>query len=437
MTVSRSTFSFLAIVLVYASLSQCAAQEGAAVPKGSTPAPPAAVGATDLQTAVTATKKEDQDIGNAVALLQDITKYTSAIKNITVPAMRSTAPDLEDLQNLQAIVIGIQRAKLVERASTAKGLLESEGSTSDDAKRNAACAPLPQDPTGQPREVTSAVANCTRVEKDAQARFNDLGTALGTLTETVATIPAFVKKIDSTQDKLKPFSKLTTKKDGTSIDPDSTTLLQVLPNGLPALRQVLERCVGNRAAWDGMKTSLGTTTDKDALTKLEASITATNTAFETLQNTINELLPKLEKWFQSIQSAELAAAKTLDGQISEVQSDPAKNSATAVGAVREQGDTLASAQAVVDAWPPLVGFLADGEPSDFKLPTTKQRFEDLKKETNVLRGSVARMHDALAVPPAPCWTTHFACDLPTRSFPTCSSVPPRISSTIWRKSFPA
>src|SRR5260370_10243245 len=68
----------------------------------------------------------------------------------------------------------------------------------------------------------------------------------------------------------------------------------------------------------------------------------------------------------------------LYGMISDVQTDPAKNSANALGSIRQQSDSLGSAQCLADGWPPSVGCLTDGEPTNFKLSTTRSDFEDLQ-----------------------------------------------------------
>ena len=72
------------------------------------------------------------------------------------------------------------------------------------------------------------------------------------------------------------------------------------------------------------------------------------------------------------------------------------HSAVALGDVRDETDTLAAVQSIVDACPPLVGFLVDGQPKGFSLGTTRKNLEDLQKWTNTLRASISRVHDALA-----------------------------------------
>lgn len=383
--------AFLTIVLVSACVPWSPAQEGSppAVSEGSAAAPPP-VDRKQLQAAVRAAQQEEQDAGNAATLLQDASKYTNAIKNITIPAMRSTTPGVEDLQNLQAIVTAIQRAKLVAGLTRYKSLLEPK-SGSDDEKRKTACGALPQDTSGQPKDVSDAVASCSKAESDGAARSAELDTALKDLTAALGMIPSFVKdQVNSLQEKIKSFSKLTS---GT---PDSQVILQVLPSGLPALRQVLESQAGYKSSWEGMKTALGSSSGTESTASLDASVKEADDAFNNLKTTTEGILPKLAGWFVAVRDGAQAAAKDLDGMISDVQSDPAKNSAKALSSVRENSEILGSVQSVVDGWSPLVGFLTDGEPQEFSLRTTKANFEELQKSANILRGSISRVHDALA-----------------------------------------
>ena len=115
-----------------------------------------------------------------------------------------------------------------------------------------------------------------------------------------------------------------------------------------------------------------------------------------LQATIDSIKTNLAAWFALISGQLTADSQTLDGKISPLIADPAKNSADALGVVRDKTDTLAAAQSVADAWPPLVGFLVEGQPSGFSLGTARKNFEELQTWTNTLRASISRVHDALA-----------------------------------------
>jgi hypothetical protein len=398
MSVRGLPFSFLTVVLVAVSFSLCPAQQAAST--GTTPSTPPspavvtppAVDSTQLQAATAASKKVEQDVGDAARLLQDATKYTNAIKSITGPLTRSTSPSLEDLQNLQAIVAAIQRLKLVAGLTTARTLLDSKsGSDSDEAKRITACSALPKETIGELRDVSDARAGCTKAERNAAARLGDLDQALGDLPGALNTIPRFVKdQVGSLQVKIKPFSKLT------SNTPESSIILQVLPSGLAGLKQVLEEQAGYRSAWDAMKTVLGSSpVPGSSATSADASVKETDKAFEDLKVTTDGILLKLDAWFVAIRNGAHAAAEDVNRMIPDVETDPAKNSANALGTVRRQSDFLASVQSVVDAWPPLVGFLADGEPTGFNLKTTRNDFEEMQKWTNVLRSAISRVNDAL------------------------------------------
>ena len=198
--------------------------------------------------------------------------------------------------------------------------------------------------------------------------------------------------------------------------PSPTVLLQVLPKGLPALQQVLVSIGEYKAAWDAMKptvesssagktpapsvagASAPATSDKDkkdASSAKNASPDA-DVELQKLQDDIDGVQTNLAAWFAALSGQLQADSQKLDAEIPAVASDPAKNGAAALGDVRDETDTLAADQSIVDAWPPLVGFLADGQPSGFSLGTTRKNFEDLQKWTNILRASISRVHDALA-----------------------------------------
>jgi hypothetical protein len=197
--------------------------------------------------------------------------------------------------------------------------------------------------------------------------------------------------------------------------PSPTVLLQVLPKGLPALQQVLVSIGEYKTAWDAMKptvesTSAGktpapsaagassATSDKDKKDVSPAKNAAPDADAELkkLQDDIDAIKTNLAAWFAAISGQLQADSQKLDAEISGVTSDPAKNSAAALGDVRDETNTLAAVQSVVDAWPPLVGFLVDGQPSGFSLGTTRKNYEQLQTWTNTLRASISRVHDALA-----------------------------------------
>ena len=240
--------------------------------------------------------------------------------------------------------------------------------------------------------MTDALAKCSKAAKDASDKVTALNGALTTLQTNLGTISPYVgDQVTKLQNTLKTFSKLTT---GT---PDVSTILEILPSGISNLKQVLQSKDQYQTSWGGMKAGLGqlsiTASSKNA--SGQAAVDP-DTALTSLQTTIDGIVPNLHTWFTAISSEMQASAKALDSTISDVLSDPAKNSASALGGARTKSEEISSAQSVVDAWPPLVGFLVDGQPDAFHLKTTKSDVEDLQKWVSVAQGSVARVHDALA-----------------------------------------
>jgi hypothetical protein len=259
----------------------------------------------------------------------------------------------------------------------AKKPLDATSSSSDEGVRKAKCQALPQDTSSSP-DAAAAAAACAKTEKDAAAASADLGKAATSLTAALATVGPYVKDlVKAEQGKLTALTKLPAKAS------DIDMLLQTLPKGLPVLKEVISNRAAYQASWDAMKAALGSAPDTDA-------------AFSDCKTATNGIVSDLDAWFTAIRDSVQAAAKDLDGKIPDVESDPAKNSADALGAVRKQSDRLGSVQSVIDAWQPLVGFLTTGDPDGFNLATVKSDVEDLQKWTSTLRSAVSRTQDALS-----------------------------------------
>jgi hypothetical protein len=242
--------------------------------------------------------------------------------------------------------------------------------------------------------VTDAIAKCKKAEKNAKAKSDAIDAALSGLQTSLGTISPYVgDQVAALQDKLKRFSD--TKLTGDS--PDVSTILDVLPTNLPVLKQVLQSKEQYQTTWNNTKTLLSqlkiTAGMKDAAGQ---AATDPDKAFSDLQDKVNRILPNLGTWFKAIADKMKAEAQSFDDMISLVLADPAKNSASALYAVRTQGEDISAAQAVVDAWPPLVGFLVNRQPDAFVLKTAQAALEDLQKSVNIARGAVSRIHDALA-----------------------------------------
>jgi hypothetical protein len=319
----------------------------------------------------------------------DADKYQKSIAAITMPTAKSTQPSLDDLQQLQTTVEAISRSNLIGKLTDEKTDIATIEKT-----RSADCTSLSQPSGGAQRDVTDAQSKCAKAEKATKDTSDAIDAALSGLQTSLGSISPYVgDQVTALQNKLKPF--LDTKLTGSN--PDVATIVGVLPAALPILKQVLQSKDQYQTTWNSTKALLSqlkvTAGSKDA-----AGLAATDpdTAFNDLQSKVAGILSNLDTWFNAITAQMKAEASSFDNMISGVLGDPAKNSAAALDAVRKQGEDISAAQAVVDAWPPLVGFLVDRQPDTFILKTTKADLEDLKKWTNVARGAVSRVHDALA-----------------------------------------
>jgi hypothetical protein len=332
--------------------------------------------------------KVEAAVAAAASLLADADKYQKTINAITMPAAKSTQPSLDDLQQLQTTVEAISRSNLIGMLSDAKTNIASSEKT-----RSSSCPPS-QPSSGPQQDVTDATAKCTKAGKDVKDKSDAIDAAVSGLQTSLGSISPYVgDQVTALQNKLKRFSdtKLTVG------SPDVSTILDVLPTNLPVLKQVLQIKDQYQITWNSTKALLSqlkvTAGAKNAAGQ---AATDPDDAFKSLQKAVDGILPNLDAWFNAITAQMKAEATSFDNMISGVLGDPARNSAAALDAVRKQGEDISSAQSVVDAWPPLVGFLVDRQPDTFVLKTTKADLEDLKKWTNVARGAVSRVHDALA-----------------------------------------
>ncbi len=332
--------------------------------------------------------KVEAAVAAAAPLLADADKYQKTIAGITMPVTKSANPALDDLQQLQTTVEAISRSKLIDNLTNKKADL-----TATESARSSDCSPS-QLPPNQQQDVTDAIAKCKKAEKDAKATSDAIDAALSGLQTSLGTISPYVgDQVTALQDKLKRFSD--TKLTGDS--PDVSTILDVLPTNLPVLKQVLQSKDQYQTTWNSTKKVLSDL--KIAAGAKNATSDAAkdpDAEFQKLKDKVDAILPSLDAWFKAIADKMQAEATSFDNLISGVLGDPAKNSPTALDAVRKQGEDISSAQAVADAWPPLVGFLVDGQPDAFHLKTTKGDLEAMQKWVNVARGAVSRVHDALA-----------------------------------------
>ena len=360
----------LAIVLVAWIVFRCPAQQPASTP------PP--VDNSVVEAAAAATNQVVRDIAKADAFVGDAAKATAAIKQITSPLVKPATTSLDDIRTLQTIVAAVQHASLQTSLTDAKKPLDATSTSSDEGVRKTKCQALPQDSSGSPGAATAAAA-CTKTEKDAAAKPADLDKAATDLSAALATIAPYLKdQVKVEQGKLAALTKLTT-----VAAPDSDGILQTLPKGLAALKEVIANRAAYQSSWDAMKAALVSAPDTD-------------TAFGDCKTATDGIVSKLDGWFGAIRDGVQAAAKDLDGKIPDVQSDPAKNSADALSAVRKRSDLIGSVQSALDAWQPLAGSLTNGDPAGFNLGAVKTDVEDLRKWTDTLRSAVSRVQDALS-----------------------------------------
>ena len=323
-------------------------------------------------------------------------KYQKAINAISGPAARSSQLPSDDVGNLLAVLQSIQTNDLLNSLNGDSSSL-AETSTAV-AALSQACDPknLQQPSTGPQQDVTNAAEKCALVQKDAADKLSSLSAAQGGLTSALSTVPTYMaKQFDDLLDKLAIFSdRSLIGANGATLPsaPDASLLLQVLPKGLPALRDVVDNAQQIGSAWKSMQPVLSSLPDSAK----KADAKDPGAELKNLQATIDGIKLKLASWLSTVAQRVTADAKSLEGQTSDVLLDPAKNSAAALGEVREKTSTLSAAQAVVDAVPPLIGFLEDGKPQGFALKTVTDNQDDLQKRTNVLRASISRVHDALA-----------------------------------------
>lgn len=373
------------------------------------------------QKAITAINSAASPVSKASDAITKAGTYTKSIQDITGSTAKSTQSVTDNLQTLKATIDAIDQNKVLNALSTALKDLDPKQTGAESAV-NDACDPaqLKQPSSGDQPDVTNALAKCTTAQKDAATTLAAVTPALTGLQTAMQSIsPYLAKQFDDLADKLKPFTdaKLISS-DPTAAPagaPAPAVLLQVLPKGLPALKQALDSLGEYKSTWNSMKSvvqspnvgkapadatgasgsSAAGPAAKDA-TPAKSDALDADAELKKLQTTVDSIETNLAAWFAVISTQLQTDTQTLDGKIAPVAADPAKNSADALGVVRDKTDTLASVQSIGDAWPPLVGFLVDGQPPGFGLSTTKKNLADLQTWTNVLRASISRVHDALA-----------------------------------------
>jgi hypothetical protein len=334
----------------------------------------------------TASGNVEQAVASAVAAVEKSDSYKKSITAIT-QANRNNPPVLEDVQSIEAMMSGV--SDVMGALNTAKTALDPDGSL--ESSRRTACSSLPQSSSSDP-DVTDAIAKCARAQKKAADTYSAVNSAISDLQSALQAIYTYVStQIGSLNIKLKPLLDLP----GATPDADhADQLLTTLANSFSALRQAMQIQEQGRlqTAWTAISSVL-----KQLKISAPTSAAASPSAddqLKALTDSTDRILPKVHLWFTAITQTLLHAAKTLDGMIPDVENDPAKNSAAALGAIRDQSDTLARVQTILDGWPLLAAYLTDGQPADFNLRTTKNDFQNLQSAVLSLKSAVVRLSDA-------------------------------------------
>jgi len=348
--------------------------------------PPSAEDAKKLtESATSAADKVEDAVSSSHKWGGQAAPYQKIIDSITAPDAQSQTP-LDDLKSIDKAVTAIKQVDLITALNNA-----SQAISSAETARKSACDALPKDSTGLP-EVSNAQTRCTAAERHATEESTAIGDAQKNLQAALKGIPPYV---------VVQVQALTTKLD-TKLKPEATApdLINKLPLAMPVLRQALEDRDAYQDTWKHIASILaklkftsssdGSTTDDGDASK------SVQDALDVLKTAEDGSLKNFNGWFKTLGDYAKTSARSLDVTISDVETDPAKNSAAALGAVRDQSDGISGLQSVVDTWPFLASHLVDRQPPDFDLKATKLQFEDLQKAVNSLRGAVSRLHDALA-----------------------------------------
>lgn len=349
-----------------------------------------------------AAKAVEDAVASAKQLAALANKYQKSITDITGADTKSKTPPPENLQAIQATVQAILQqgqGGLLTGLATIRKALDSTSNGSAEANRSSLCKALDDaaaSSNSTQQDAQDAHTACVQAGQDAADQGTALGTALSGLQSAVQGIYSYFRNQANAlgnEDNFKSVSQLAVNE----AKPDAGTLIHVLQKGLLALKNEIESERQYKSTWDATR-PLVQTLLKDAPPgdTPKTGPADVDKAFSDLDATVDGVKPKLSTWFATIEADLTSSATSLDSTLAPVLSDPAKNSAAALGSVRDLTDKIASVQPVLDAWPPLIGYLEDGKPASFNLQSTRKAAESLQTAQNVLRGAVARMHDALA-----------------------------------------
>ena len=401
---STLTLCVISLAVAVSAFSQDTPAKPVTPPSTGAPAasgPTAADASRQAQKASDAASQVEKNVAKAADALDKAQKYQKSINDIAGPTAKSGQSAQDNVQNLQSTVQSVQTNDLLNALSASITDLDTKSPSMTTLSQECDKGKLQQPADAPQQDVTNALAKCAAAQKDAGDKSGGLLTAQTGLTKALQSIaPYMANRFDDLLAKVKVFSdkNLIAASGSTPSTPAAAVLLQVLPKGMPALREALDGVQQYSSAWKSMKPVIPSASTTNGGGGSTPAATPPDPDFEmkNVQDATNGIELGLAAWFSTITGELTTDAHALDGKIADVQTDPAKTSADALGEVRDKTETLTAAQGVVDAWPPLVGFLVDGQPSGFTLSTARKNFEDMQKWTNQLRASISRVHDALA-----------------------------------------
>ncbi len=337
-----------------------------------------------VQDASAASSNVEQAVTSAMRALDQSDSYKKSITAFT-QANRTNPPVLEDLQSIAAMMSAA--SDVMSALNKSKTALDPGGSL--ESSRKTACSSLPQ-PSSDPN-VNDALANCKKTQKDAADKYAAVNTSITDLQNALQTIYSYVStQLGSLNTRLKPLVDLTSV---TSDAEHADQLLTTLAKNFSSLRQAMQLQEQDRlqTAWNGISSALK---QLNISAPTSAASPSAGDQVKALKDSTDKILPKIHPWFGAINQRLLNAAKTRDGMIPDVENDPARNSAAALGAIRDQSDALGSVQTILDGWPLVAVYLTDGQPADFNLKTTTNDFHNLQSAALSLKSAVVRVSDA-------------------------------------------
>ena len=320
-------------------------------------------------------------------------KYRKQIGDIAARSPAGPQSLLDNMQATQSIVSAVQLADLINGLAKAKADLDPGSTSSSESARQTQCGGLSKYASLNQPDVTDAQAKCDAAQKQAADSFTSIPTSVGQLQSALANIYTYLdSQVAALNASLQPLATLQT---GNTV-PDAAVIERSLPAGLVGLKQISENQSDYKKGWSNVKsalTQLGAAAPPGASGAPAPNV---DQRFTDLQNSINAILPNLGGWFSALAASLVSSAKTLDGQLADVATNPADNVAKANKEIADQSDPLAAADSIAGTWLLLARYLTDGQPIAFNLKATKSSFDDLQAAANAMRASISRMRDALA-----------------------------------------